>query len=317
MSNYHVSVIGGGSVGLCLAVHFAKSGARVSLLVRKAAMQTLDGAPIEVTGALGSHVARAGAIAMVDAANPDDDVLRSDMLVFTTKAYDVEAALRPFAGQITKSSVLLMQNGIGSAEIARKTLGPDVPIFSTSIMIGMVRHAPNKAEVSGYAGPIRCGTLHGDDIGPLEDLLNVAQQGFVPMVYDPAIRETMSSKLLLNSCLNPTGALTGQTYGELLENPVSRQLIVDLADETLAVFARAFDYRPAQSGQHYVDETLGPMVRKAGGKHQSSMLQDLRAGRKTEIEFLNGAIINMAKDYGVMTPRHDVVRQLIKARESP
>ena len=316
MSNYHVSVFGGGSVGLCLAAHFAKAGAQVTLLVRKAAMSALDNAPIEISGALGAHTIPAGTIAVADAAKPDDHVLRSDMLILTTKAYDVEAALKPFAGRPTKPSLLLMQNGIGSAEIARKVLGAGVPVFSTAMMIGMVRLAPNKADVSGYAAPIRCGTLLDDDIGPLEGLLNVAQRGFVPMIQDPAIRETILSKLLLNSCMNPTGALTGQTYGELLGNSASRQLIVDLADETLAAFASAFDYRPAKNGQHYVDEILSSIVSKGGGKHHSSMHQDIQSGRKTEIEFLNGAIIHMARNEGLLALRHEVVNQLIRAREA-
>ena len=238
------------------------------------------------------------------------------MLILTTKVYDVEAALEPFAGRARSLSVLLMQNGIGTAKIARSVLGPTVPVYSTAMMIGMVRVAPNAAEISAYAGPIHCGPMLGDDIGPLTKFLDVAQQGFVPMTYDPAIRETISFKLLFNSCMNPTGALTGQTYGELLESPGSRALIVGLADETLAAFARAFEYRPAQSGQHYVDEILSAIVSKGGGKHRSSMLQDLQSGRKTEIAFLNGFIIGLAQDHGLSAVRHDVVRQLITARET-
>lgn len=195
-------------------------------------------------------------------------------------------------------------------------LGPTVPVYSTAMMIGMVRVAPNAAEISAYAGPIHCGPMLGDDIGPLTKLLDVAQQGFVPMTYDPAIRETISFKLHFNSCMNPTGALTGQTYGELLESPAYSALIVGLADETLAAFARAFDCRPAQSGQHYVDKILSAIVSKGGGKHRGSMLQDLQSGRKAEIAFLNGFIIGLAQDHGLSAVRHDVVRQLIVARET-
>jgi hypothetical protein len=70
-------------------------------------------------------------------------------------------------------------------------LGPTVPVYSTAMMIGMVRVAPNAAEISAYAGPIHCGPMLGDDIGPLTKLLDVAQQGFVPMTYDPANRRSV------------------------------------------------------------------------------------------------------------------------------
>ena len=312
----HVAVFGGGSVGLCLAAHFAVAGARVTLLVRQSSLPTLDGRPIRVTGLLGEHTVPAGGVALCDALHPGPDVLAADMLVLTTKAQDVEAALAPFAGAVSCPPVLLLQNGMGSAEIARRVLGPGVPVYSTAMMIGMVRGAPGEVEVTAQASPINCGSLLGDDIAPLDRMLGVAAEGFVPMTYDPDIRETIAFKLLFNCCMNPTGALTGQTYGELLENPDSRALIVGLADEALAAFAAAWDYRPAASGQDYVDGTLDPLIFPRGVKHRSSMLQDLQAGRTTEVDFLTGAIIRLAAEQGLPAPRHDSILSLIRACEA-
>ena len=115
--------------------------------------------------------------------------------------------------------------------------------------------------------------------------------------------------------MNPTGAMTGQTYGELLTDPNSRAMIVGLADEALAALAAAFDYRPASSGQEYVDDILTPLVIPRGQGHRSSMLQDLQAGRKTEIDFLNGAIIDLSEKSGLKAIRNEMLTQLIKARE--
>ncbi len=160
MSDYHVAVFGGGSVGLCLAASFAKAGARVSLLVRKSSVETLRDQPIEVSGLLGDHEIPVGAITPCDAASPGDDVLRSDLLVLTTKAYDVGTALEPFSLSGICPPVLLLQNGIGSAEIAKTTVGAGVPVYSTAMMIGMVREAPNKVAVTGMVQPdlLRSGT---------------------------------------------------------------------------------------------------------------------------------------------------------------
>lgn len=316
MSEYSVAVLGGGSVGLCLAAHFAKAGARVFLLVRSASVDALRGKPLEVSGLLGDHLIPAGTITVCDAARPDGDVLRADMLVLTTKAYDVEGALKPFAGQANRPAILLLQNGMGSAEISRDVMGPEVPIYSSAMMIGMVRRSPGTVEVTAQSSPILCGALLGDDEEPLKRLLGVAEQGFVPMTLDPAIRETIAFKLLFNSCMNPTGAVTGQTYGELLENPDSREFIVGLADETLAAYATAYDYRPANDGRHYVDENLSKIVFPRSQGHRSSMLQDLQAGRRTEIDFLNGAIIRLAESVGLPAVRHASIRQMIKACEA-
>ncbi len=316
MPDFHVAVFGGGSVGLCLAAHFAKAGARVTLLVRGHAVDGIVANPVTITGALGEHQIPAGQIAACDAAAPTMDVASADMLVLTTKAYDVGTALGPFSALGRCPPVLLLQNGMGSADVAREILGNATPLYSTAMMIGMVRTAPTEAMVSAQASPILCGPALDDDTGPLTQLLQLSEQGFIPMQHDPAIRETIAFKLLFNSCMNPTGALTGQTYGELLKNEDTRALIIGLADETLAAFDRGLNYCPAASGQIYVDETLNGIVFPNSHGHRSSMLQDLAAGRKTEIEFLNGAIIRMAGEHGLATPRHESIRSLIKACES-
>ena len=315
MSDYHVAVFGGGSVGLCLAASFASAGARVSLLVRESALERMRPDPIEVSGLLGAHSIPPQAITLCDAARPSVDVLRADMLVLTTKAYDVASALQPFAAQKDCPAVLLLQNGMGSEEIARDILGPDVPVYSSAMMIGMVRHAPTQVEVTAQSSPIYCGPLLGDDTGPLQKLMQVADRGFVPMELDATIRQTIASKLLFNTCMYPTGALTRQSFGALLENPHSRALIIGLADETLAAFAAAYDYRPASSGERYVDDVLSPIIFPRGQGHHSSMLQDLQAGRRTEIDFLNGAISRVSRRVGLSAVRHDSIIQLIKACE--
>ena len=315
MSNYHVAVFGGGSVGLCLAASFATAGARVSLLVRHSSVEALSESAIEVSGLLGAHSIPLKAITICDAAKPTEDVLKSDMLVLTTKAYDVATALKPFAAQRSCPAVLLLQNGMGSEEIARDVLGPDIPVYSSAMMIGMVRHAPAQVEVTAQSSPIFCGPLLSDDTGPLKRLMQIAERGFVPMALDDSIRDTISFKLLFNSCMNPTGAITKQSYGQLLKNTHSRDLIIGLADETLAVFADAYDYRPAKNGKHYVDEVLSSIIFPRAQGHHSSMLQDLKAGRRTEIDFLNGAISRLSSRVGLSAIRHDYIIQLIKACE--
>lgn len=315
MTDCRIAIFGAGSVGLCLAAHFASAGASVLLLVRKASVPTLQASAVKVTGLLGDHTVAAGDITLCDAVEPTDAVLNADMLVMTTKAYDLEEALMPFAARGPCPPVLLMQNGMGTADVARDLLGPTVPVYSTAMMIGMERGLPNHVEVTAHAGPIACGTMLGDDVGPLQKMLRIADGGFIPMVHDERIRDTIAFKLLFNACMNPTGALTGQTYGELLEDASSRVLITELADETLSVYARAFDYRPAENGRHYVEEVLHPRISTSGAGHRSSMLQDLQAGRRTEIEFLNGAVVRLAKQVGLNAKSHKHIMARVRKCE--
>ncbi len=107
----------------------------------------------------------------------------------------------------------------------------------------------------------------------------------------------------------------GRSYGELLENAHSRGLIAHLADETLRVFASRSNHRPAENGVHNVEGTLIPVVIPRSAAHRSSMVQDLESGRRTEIDYLNGAIVRMGHEVGIDTPFRQSVVALIHARE--
>lgn len=285
-------------------------------MVRERSLQDLYEKEIKVSGLLGDHTISPEALTLCDASHPTEDILKSDMLVVTTKAYDVATALGPFAEKPNCPAVLLLQNGWGAHEIAQEVLGPDILIYSSAMMVGMVRHSPTSVEVTAQSSPILCGSLLGHDTGPLKGFLGFANDGFVPMQFDDEIRKTILFKLLLNSCMNPIGMLTKQSYGELLTNTHSRELIVGLADETLTAFANAYNYRPAENGEQYVDKVLNPLIFPRGQGHHSSMSQDLQAGRKTEIDFLNGAIAKLSKHQGLRAIRHESVIQLIKACEA-
>jgi 2-dehydropantoate 2-reductase len=210
--------------------------------------------------------------------------------------------------------VLSLHNGIGASEAIRAALGPTIPVYASAMMIGLERQGLAHVESKAAASPINTGPLLGDAIAPLERFVAAAQAGFLPIRVDPAMRDTILFKLLFNTCMNPTGALTGLTYGELVTHPATRGLIERLAEETLAVLAAEHDYRPAPSGGAYARDTLTPIVLPRSAGHRSSMLQDIAAGRRTEIDSLNGAVARLGRKNGIATQTHDTLIDLIGAR---
>ncbi len=315
MTGIAATIIGAGSVGLGLAASLAVAGQRVTLLARAGSVAALRDSPITVGGMHGEHVLPVGAVAIEDAARPSDAARGCDMLIVTTKAYDIAAALAPFAGaQPAPGAVLSLHNGLGASESIRTALGPKIPVYATAMMIGLERQGLAHVAIKAASSPIHTGPLLGDGIAPLEAFVAAAQAGFLPIRVAPTIRDTILFKLLFNTCMNPTGALTGLTYGELVSHPATRALIERLADETLAVLAAEFGYRPAPSGPAYARETLTPIVVPRSAAHRSSMLQDIAAGRRTEIDSLNGAIARLGRKNGILTPTHDTLINLIAAR---
>lgn len=319
MTRLRLTVVGGGSVGLAFAATCARAGTDVTLLVRGPGVDELRREGITVTGVLGTHAVAPGIITIANAARPDAASLDCEVLVVATKAYQVSDVLRTIAAKIRDTgmprAVLLLQNGWGSADEARAIMPSGVSVFSGIMLIGIERRSASLVHINVQAGPVRIGTLFADDADAIRSLLTTAGTGFLPMVYEENIEQAILNKFLFNSCLNASGALTRQTYGELLGNEHSRDLIIHLADEAIRALAAARNYHAAASGAHYVAAILSPLVIPKAAAHRSSMLQDIEAGRRTEIDYLNGALVRMGDSTGVAMPVNQVLVSLIRARE--
>ena len=163
------TVIGAGSVGLGLAASLAVAGQCVTLLARSGAVGALRDAAITVSGLHGEHALPAGSIAIEDAARPSATARGCDMLVVTTKAYDIAAALAPFAGATpAPGAALSLHNGIGASEAIRAALGPAIPVYASAMMIGLERLGTRACREQGGGQPDqhrpaarRCGRAAG------------------------------------------------------------------------------------------------------------------------------------------------------------
>jgi 2-dehydropantoate 2-reductase len=118
-------------------------------------------------------------------------------------------------------------------------------------------------------------------------------------------------KVIFNAATNPVGALTGLTHGRVCERPDLRGIVTALVDEGKAV-AGAQGIVLDADPEELIDHAARPDV--AYG-HKASMLQDVEARRRTEIEFLNGGIGRFGRELGVPTPLNDAITQLVKALE--
>ena len=268
----------------------------MTLLTRAGRVEALRAASITVSGLHGDHVLPPRTISIGDAANPSDAARACDMLVVTTKAHDIEASLAPFVGDPAPKAILSMHNGIGASETIRAAMGSLIPVYAASMMIGLARQGLSQVVSTAAAspimtGPIMTGPILGDPTSPIERFVAATRGGFLPIRVDPATRETVLFKPLFNTCMNPTGGLT---YGQLIGNPGMLGLIVWLANETLAVTEAEYGYRSAATGADFARDTIEKIVSRSTG-HRSSMLQDIDAGRRIEIDSLNGAVARLGR----------------------
>lgn len=320
MTPLRITVLGSGSVGLAVATSYTRAGQCVTLLARGSSVPQLRQSGIKVTGVCGDHQIEPKRVKVADAEHPDPEDIACDVLVVATKAYQVKevlSALIHTAGPaVAPNAVLPLQNGWGSADEARAVLPAGVALFSSIMMIGIERRSPTHVNVNVQASPIRVGTLFGARPQGMTDAVERGQSGFLPITYEADIEPAILNKFLFNTCLNAIGAITRMTYGELVSNAHTRHLITQVADETIRVIGAERGIALAPDGPGYVEKTLTPFVLPKAAAHRSSMLQDVEAGRRTEIDYLNGAVVRIGRSRGLPTPGNDAVASLVRAREA-
>jgi 2-dehydropantoate 2-reductase len=117
--------------------------------------------------------------------------------------------------------------------------------------------------------------------------------------------------VIFNAATNPIGALTGLTHGRVCEDPALRRLVTGLVDEGKAV-AAAQQIKLDADPEELIDHAAKPEV---AYDHKASMLQDVEAHRRTEIDYLNGGIVRFGDELAIPTPLNRAIWALVKGLE--
>jgi 2-dehydropantoate 2-reductase len=312
-----VIVFGAGAVGLGLASALAGAGARLRIVARAESCKALRAEGLLRTGLFGelrvppAGFAAAPALAELPAG-------AADFVLVATKAFDVEAAARALAaapGVVgERARFVLCQNGWGNAERFARHFPPE-RIWSARVITGFRREAPHHVDVTVHAEPVRIGSLFGEDPARVAPLCAALAKGGVPCEPSARIAEDLWAKLLYNAALNPLGAILGASYGALGASPHARPVLEALARETFAVMQAAGQRTHWPSADACLADLYARLL-PATAAHESSMLQDLRAGRPSEIDAITGAVVELAGRHGVPAPVSRSVLALVRFLEA-
>ncbi len=233
-----------------------------------------------------------------------------DLVGIFVKAYDTEQAIQDARALVGKHSwVLSLQNGIGSEEILSRYV-PKEQILRGVTAQGATLVKPGMVRWAGR-GPTRFGSLL--DPAPSEAAFNkvvdVLEKAGIEAYYARNVHSLIWEKLLVNAAINPLTALFGVTNGILVENPALRAILQDVTLETLPVVAA---HGAQLSPSDAVQRVEG--ICRATSANLSSMLQDVRRGKRTEIEFINGAVVREGERLGIPTPLNRLLTQLVSKR---
>jgi 2-dehydropantoate 2-reductase len=250
----------------------------------------------------------------VRATSDPGDCVNSGLALVLVKAWQTERAGRQLAKCLSRNGLAIsLQNGLGNDELLRKYLAEDSLEISVtnagspgrSVVIGVTTlgaylQAPGVVKLAGD-GPIWLGT--NPLSGYVAELLRDA--GFsVELVED--IRSHQWGKVVINAAINPLSAVLRVRNGELLSDPVSRQIMVRVIFEAAAVAQAHGVTLPYPDPVVATEEVAG----QTAGNY-SSMLRDITRGITTEIEAINGEIIRLGEQYGVDVHLNQILKDLV------
>ena len=236
----------------------------------------------------------------------------------TTKSFDSEAAARDLAARVEcsgeASRIVLCQNGWGNAEVFTGHF-PKTRIWNARVITGFRFADAHRIEVTAHAEPVRAGSLFGGDAREMAPLCAALARGGLPAEPTDRIAEDLWAKLLYNGCLNAVGAIFRVPYGVLGESPHSRAILRELAREIFAVMEAAGYATRWGSPEAFLRDLYDVLLPPTAG-HESSTLQDLRAGKRTEIDALNGAVVKLGEALGIPVPANRTVCEMIRFLEA-
>jgi 2-dehydropantoate 2-reductase len=301
-----IAIVGVGAMGSVYAALLGDAGHEVwAVDVWPEHVEAIQDNGLRVEGASGDRTVR------IHATTDANDVGACDLVVISTKAMHVEAAATAALSMLGPETVVLpIQNGLGSAERIAAVVGEERVAIGVVGGFGASMRGPGHAHHNGWE-LVRLGERSGPATPRIERIAEVwSGAGFRVQTYDD-VDQLVWEKLICNVCFSGTCTILGRQIKDVLDDPAAWRVASSCAQE-------AFDTGMAKGVALTFDDPIA-YVRAFGEKipeARPSMLLDLMAGRRCEIDVINGAIPRVAAELGLTAPVNETVTALVKAKEA-
>jgi 2-dehydropantoate 2-reductase len=304
-----IGIVGPGAMGLSLAYFLKRSGSEPALIARDAERASLLRSGVEFTGFPSGEAPARERISFA-ASHEASSLSDADIVFILVKAYDTEKAAAAFRGVLPEACVIAsLQNGLGNAEILMSAF-PSNPVVSGSLSMGAFRTGPASVTFGGPGETVLGNARGGGGPGCAETArAALSGAGLLVRVTENSARAVWE-KAIVNAAINPAASIANVANGGILESESLRAILDEAAREASAVAeARGFSL----DGGKMAERAREACRRTAG--NLCSMLQDLRAGRRTEIGAINGRIAEYAREAGIEAPVNRTLARLVMALE--
>ncbi|MDU4698100.1 MULTISPECIES: ketopantoate reductase family protein [Paenibacillus] len=308
----YFDIIGAGALGLLFGGKLIASGACVRFWTRtpeQAALLKQEGIHLDEPNGTSTTIegSRFEAYYMEESGGTER-IKGADWVLMTTKQRHLNAELLSSVGRLVgpDAKIVCFQNGVGHLELINSAL-PGVPTYTAITTEGAKRmneyHVSRAGQGTTQIG--KSNSVGQDKDGEtLVKMLEIA--GFTALLSKDIGRE-IYRKLLINATINPLTAIWRVSNGQLLETEERLDLLRQLCEEGTAVY----DAYGIPYDKDMYDQIVA--VCQSTSSNISSMLNDVQRGLPTEIDYINGNLVEMARGKGVPAPGHETVWRLVRA----
>ena len=298
-----VCIVGGGVIGSLFAGHLAQVSDVSVLTRRREHADALEQHGLRVSGKSDLH-------AQLRASTAASELPEPEVVIVATKATGLAGAVRALEGTFPAATVMTVLNGLGAEEIVREH--GDWHIVSAVTFMSGTKHSDTEVEyildTETWLGP-----FEETPYERVQEIADTIVAAGLKAVALPDLRPAQWSKLIFNASVNPVAALTRLPHDPHFaaeEEPSDLgHLVHGLVDEGKAV-AKA-----AGIELHDDPWEMNVLATQRGSAHYPSMLEDVEAPNRTEIELITGSLVRAAERHDVPVPLHTALLALVKGKE--
>ena len=300
-----IYVLGAGAVGCYFGGMLARARKDVTLIARSDRVNAINQFGLEMDCKSFQEVVP------IKASSDLNTLADADLILLSVKSPDTEKVVQEIAHIIPRHAVVVsLQNGVSNVDIAARYLKN--PTFAAVVYVaaGMVGERTMKHHGRGelYVGSLQ--EVTAEDQQRLMAVCNVFETAGVPCSIPSNLKKDMWLKFLVNCSFNAISGIGQTTYGEMVRIPEIVQQIEHLTQEFLSIASK--------EGVHISPEEAkeaNALIANTMVTQRSSTAQDLARGKKTEIDFLNGYIVDLGKKHGVSVPYNETIVAMVKMLE--
>jgi len=313
----NVLVIGAGSVGIGLASSMLSQNANVSIYARGETAKAIKKNGIKRVGLFEHYSFTPDEFSVYETYEeiPKDTFDYVFITSKTTANDDISKRLSK-SRDILKDGfkIIIFQNGFANDEAYLRYFNKN-EVFCARVITGFRRPERHISEVTVYTEPILIGSLQNQDAKDLQIIADMITASGINCEITDEVDKYLWAKMLYNCALNPLGAILNVSYGKLTENEFSVEIMNRIIDEIFDVID-ASEYETLwKTSDEYRDLFYSKLVPDTYN-HYSSTHQDIQRKIRTEIDSLNGRVIELGEANNIDVSANRIIYNLIKSIES-